>query len=176
MIATAKLRAGFTLIEIMCVVVVLAIAAAMIVPSVSDNSSLNAAAAARTVMADLIYAQNQAINTQQYVYVTFNVTDQTYSLCSSMSPLAYLTDPIAQTNYTRTFGSGSTPLASCTLLTANLSGNATTLAYDPLGSPCVYSGTLPPASLATTASIAVQCGSTQVTINIEPDSGELSVQ
>jgi|HubBroStandDraft_1064217.scaffolds.fasta_scaffold69858_3 prepilin-type N-terminal cleavage/methylation domain-containing protein len=178
MTAARRARAaGFTLIELLCVVVILAIASAMIIPAIGDNSGLNASAAARQLMADLNYAQNQAINTQQYVYVTFDTTDQTYSLCSSMNPQTCLTDPISQGAYTRSFGSGTGPLASCTLLPTDIGSNSTTIAYDPLGTPCVYSGTVPPPSATSTITLGVECGSSNIVyLNIEPDSGEISIQ
>ena len=54
-------RRGFTLVEILCVVVILGIASAIIIPQLGTHDDMKVAAAARTVMADLIYAQNTAI-------------------------------------------------------------------------------------------------------------------
>ena len=59
---------GFTLVEILMVVVILGIAAACVVPQLSSRDDLKTAAAARVVMADLIYAQNRAIAVQQTVH------------------------------------------------------------------------------------------------------------
>ena len=52
---------GFTLVEILVVVIILGIAGAIIVPSIGTRNDLKAAAAARVIMADLIYTQNLAI-------------------------------------------------------------------------------------------------------------------
>src|SRR5690242_16864757 len=81
--------AGFTLVEILVVVVILGIAAAVIVPNMGTRSDLKAAAAARMIMADLIYAQNRAISTQTKHYVTFDTSasPQTYRIVTSMTPL-----------------------------------------------------------------------------------------
>ena len=58
-------RRAFTLIEILTVVIILGISAAIIIPNVSNRDDMRAAGAARMVMADLIFAQNRAIATQK---------------------------------------------------------------------------------------------------------------
>ena len=63
---------GFTLIEIMVVLVILAVAAAIVAPHVASTSDLEAVSAARMVACDLQYAQDTAITTQVPVTVTFD--------------------------------------------------------------------------------------------------------
>src|SRR5256885_4391767 len=89
-------RPAFTLVEILVVVIILGIASAVIVPNLGTRYDLNVAAAARVVMADLMYAQNRAIVTQSMQYVPFDTAGQKYSLLSSKpnaSPLVYLQNP-----------------------------------------------------------------------------------
>jgi prepilin-type N-terminal cleavage/methylation domain-containing protein len=63
---------GFTLLEILIVVVIMAIAAVVVPMSLSRNAdTMNVPAAARMVIADLNYAQNKAITEQKHVYVFF---------------------------------------------------------------------------------------------------------
>src|SRR4051812_1277839 len=64
-------KAAFTLVEILMVVIILGIASAVIVPNLGTRNDMNVAAAARVVMADLMYAQNRAIVTQSMTYVQF---------------------------------------------------------------------------------------------------------
>src|SRR5215475_9916349 len=58
----SHLRRGFTLVEILAVVVILGIASAIIIPQIGSRDDMKAAAAARVLIADLIYAQNLAIS------------------------------------------------------------------------------------------------------------------
>jgi prepilin-type N-terminal cleavage/methylation domain-containing protein len=167
---------GFTLIEILSVVIIIGIASAIIVPQIGTRNDLMDAAAARVVMADLIYAQNRAIATQQMTYVDFDVTNHTYSVKTAM-PSTYATHPINKTNYIVTFGSGGTRgLENITLYSASFDGQPT-LAFDELGTPITYTaGT--PATTATmsSGSIVLKCGTYALTITVEPNTGEITVQ
>ncbi|HWP41142.1 MAG TPA: prepilin-type N-terminal cleavage/methylation domain-containing protein, partial [Tepidisphaeraceae bacterium] len=88
-------RGGFTLVEILAVVVILGIASAIIIPQIGTRDDLVASAAARVVMADLIYAQNRAIAMQKKHFVQF--VGQQYTLmtrASDTSPLTAITHPV----------------------------------------------------------------------------------
>src|SRR5712672_1322589 len=74
---------GFTLVEILGGGLILGIAGAIIVPSIGSRNDLKAAAAARVIMADLIYTQNLAITSQGNRYVKFDVVNQQYSVTVS---------------------------------------------------------------------------------------------
>src|SRR3954464_12495919 len=79
-IPRARKTGAFTLVEILVVVIILGIAGAIIVPSLGSRDDLKAAAAARVIMADLIYTQNLAITSQGNRYMAFNVPLQNYSV------------------------------------------------------------------------------------------------
>ncbi len=170
----ARPRSGFTLIEILAVVVILGIASAIIVPQIGTRSDLEAGAAARAIMADLLYAQNRAIATQQMQYVSFDVTNQQYGVYSSMSPQTLLVQPVTQSPYVMTFGgSGPGSLGNVALTSANFGNNSPTLAFDDLGTPYYYSGgttTL----LSGTGAIVVTSGNYAITINVTQDTGDIS--
>jgi prepilin-type N-terminal cleavage/methylation domain-containing protein len=168
-------RAGYTLVEILCVVVILGIAATMIAPSIGTRDDLNAAAGARAVMADITYAQNRAIATQSMHYVVFNAAGQNYAICSSMSPQTVVPHPVNLGNFVQTFGSGD--LANCQLVSANIAGGSSVLAFDELGAPYSYNTT----TLATTpisgsAQIVVRSGQASLTISVESATGQMTVQ
>ena len=98
-------RAAFTFTEVLVVVVILGIASAIVLPQVASHDDLNAAAAARTVMADLLYAQNRAIAMQTMHFVSFDTANQQYTLySSSISPTTVLTHPINLNHYVMAFG------------------------------------------------------------------------
>lgn len=71
---------GFTLIEVIVVLMIMAIAAAMVVPSMLQGGTMSAQAAARMVIADLLVAQNEAIARQAPCRVRFNVANDFYEL------------------------------------------------------------------------------------------------
>src|SRR3954469_25309398 len=81
----SRIRRGFTLIEILSVVVILGIASAIIIPHMGTRDDLKNTAAARIVVSDLIYAQNLAISTGTPVWVRFDTATSTYSLITSPS-------------------------------------------------------------------------------------------
>ena len=71
---------GFTLVEIIVVVVILAIIAAIVLPQATGISDVHAQSAARTVLADLEYAQNYAVVTQTSISVTFSTSGNSYKV------------------------------------------------------------------------------------------------
>ncbi len=67
-------------------VVILGLASAVIVPQISSRDDLKVSSAARTLVADLIYAQNMAITKQQMYYVRFDAANERYTVLSAVSP------------------------------------------------------------------------------------------
>ncbi len=173
----AKGRSAFTLVEILTVLVILGILSAILVPQLGGQSDFDAAAAARAVMSDLLYAQNRAIGTQQMQYVSFNVSQQRYGLYSLMSPQTVLTHPVNHNNYVRTFGaSGLNNIDASSLTSASFAGQAT-IAFDEMGAPYSYNTATNSVTLLSSAgTVVVSSGSYSLTISIEPDTGDMGVQ
>jgi len=167
---------GFTLIEILVVVVILGIASAVILPSISSRDDLKVAAAARIVMSDLIYAQNRAITTQQLCYIQFDKTAGKYTLLSGISPAVTLEHPINHTDYVEKFGTAGSPgMAGITLTDASFDGKLT-LAFDELGSPLAYDPVSATTAVLSSGTITLTCGSESLSISVEPYTGEISIQ
>ncbi len=76
------IRRAFTLVEVLVVVTIIAIAGAVVVPSMSNTGSLSVQAGARIIIADLLYAQNEAIARQRSRKVIFNTTTNSYRLAT----------------------------------------------------------------------------------------------
>jgi type II secretion system protein H len=74
---------GFTLVELMVVMVILGIAAALVVPQIAHSQTFSVQAAARAVVSDLMYAQNDAIAQQTSRKVIFDVAGNHYRLTDS---------------------------------------------------------------------------------------------
>ncbi len=174
-----KQKRGFTLVEILVVVVILGIAGAIIVPQLGTRDDRRVEAAARVLMADLIYAQNLAITQQSNQYVMFQVTPtpSQYSVIRS-SDMTVVEHPVNKTPYVAVFGgSGSGGMQGVTLVSANFQGASATsyqtLGFNEIGSPVVYTGT--GSESLTSGSIVIQSGSFQLRIDIEPFTGQITV-
>jgi type II secretory pathway pseudopilin PulG len=167
--------AAFTFIEVLAVVLILGIASAVIVPQFGTRSDIDTASAARTVMADLLYAQNRAIATQKMTYVSFSTAGQQYGLYCNMSPQQILTHPVNLNNYLLTFGqNGPNNISSDVTLGAVSFNGQNTIAFDELGVPYSFnSGVASP--LSQPGTIVLNCGDYSLTISVTQDTGEMTV-
>ena len=167
--------AGFTLIEILVVVVIIGIAAAVIVPQLGTRDDLKATAAARTLVADLIYAQNLSIARQRMHYVRFDPAAESYEVLSAISPTAArVTHPVEGSPFLVRFGpSGVHALRDVVVDAADFNGEVT-IGFDEMGVPHVWSSTTGTASM-TAGSVRLKCGVHVVTVTVEPFTGELKV-
>ena len=168
---------GFTLVEILVVVIILGIAGAIIVPSIGTRNDLKAAAAARVIMADLIYTQNLAITSQGNRYVSFDVVNQQYSVTDSAGGV--ISHPVNHTPYTQNFGGKSqSSLPDMKLVSTNFVGVSgiaqKIIGFDELGTPL----TCNPLGVTETLSsgtMTIQAGNYKLKIDIEPYTGQISV-
>jgi len=166
--------AGFTLIEILVVVIILGIAAAVIVPHIGSRSDLKATSAARLMMADLIYAQNRSISTQKWHYVQFNAATESYKVMDQMSPTqAIITHPVDQSPFVVALGpAGPAPLRDVFIDTVNFDGQSV-LAFDEMGTPYAYNPGTNVSTALTAGTITIKCKEMLLTVTVEPFTGEL---
>ncbi|MFN3168524.1 MAG: GspH/FimT family pseudopilin [Phycisphaeraceae bacterium] len=71
---------GYTLIEVLITVSIMGIAAAIVVPNMLQGGTLGVQAASRMVIADLMFAQNEAMAQQSTRRVTFDADDNSYKV------------------------------------------------------------------------------------------------
>lgn len=122
---------GFTLVELLVVMVLLGIIAAMVVPMVASSSEGQSLAAARTVATDLQYAQNYAITCRDPVTVAFNPGNDSYDLRGNTSGL--LEHPMTKSVYAVAFDAKS-GMDNADLMAAAF-GTSQSVRFDELGSP-----------------------------------------
>ncbi|RMH24016.1 MAG: prepilin-type N-terminal cleavage/methylation domain-containing protein [Planctomycetota bacterium] len=78
--AQPVLRSGYTLIEVLVVVVVMGIAGAVVLPSMSGAHVLKVQAAVRSVVADITFAQMDALAYQEPRGIVFDTDANRYTL------------------------------------------------------------------------------------------------
>jgi prepilin-type N-terminal cleavage/methylation domain-containing protein len=168
-----KQKVGFTLVEILVVVVILAIAAAMAVPMFSGAAGFQTQSAANMIAADLEYAKSMAISHQQQYGVVFDPDADSYQVVDCNGNV--IQHPVkAGFQYAVNFH-GDSRLNSVDLASANFVGtdSVTTaqVKFNYLGSP--YNGNDKDLN---SGSITVQGGGTTMTITVEPVTGYIRIQ
>lgn len=73
-----RLAHGYTLIEVLITVTIMGIAAAIVVPNMLRGGTLGVQAGARIIIADLLFAQNEAMAQQSTRRVVFDSDDNSY--------------------------------------------------------------------------------------------------
>ena len=170
-------RGGFTLIEILVVVVIVGIVSAIILPQIGTRDDQRAAAAGRVITSDLMYAQSRAIATQKTHYVLFDTGGSgTYKVMDSASPVNIIKHPVTGQNFQVYFGASSANgLQNMTLSSVNIDGQ-NCLAFDSLGVPYSYNFSTSTMTALSSGKIQVKSGNAQTTVNVAPFSGEMTFQ
>ena len=83
------IRAAFTLVEILIVVLVLAIAAAIVIPNIGSANDSQATSAAAVLQSDLEVARSMAMTTQQPYSVVFSPDRLSYKVVANYTGVAY---------------------------------------------------------------------------------------
>ena len=150
--------AAFTLTEMLVVIAILVIVAALVLPKMVGSSDIQARSAARVMMADLEYAQSVAITGQAPITVTFNIAGNSYTVSNASGPLIH---PITKKTYVvdlgQVKGMESVAIASVSF------GGAPSVTFDALGAPD-NSGT-----------VTVAAGAHTYYVNVAPVVGRVTV-
>ena len=156
-------HAGFTLVEIIIVIMVLAIAAALAVPMIGDTSSDKLRGAASMLVADIGFAQVESIaHGDDLRLLVFDNPNDTYHIAAAGDTATPITNPINKLPYLRDYGSGTADsLTGVTIDSYSLGGD------DELGFN-VY-GAL---DQATDATITLGCKGFSVTVTVDAETGE----
>ncbi len=123
---------AFTLIEVMVVVVIAGIAALIVMPAMIDPGSMRTQAASRAVIADMLFAQNEAIAHQAERRVAFDVDAGVYRVTDGAgTPLAasWKTGGTYEVNF-----STDGRFQGVSIAAADFNGQAV-LVFDAMGSP-----------------------------------------
>ena len=160
-------RAGFTLVEIILVVVIITITAMLAVPMMSSASSMQIRAAANVITADLEYAKSIAITRQKIYTVIFDKVNETYRIEDADGVIDH---PVKKGfQYIVDFTSDSR-MNKVDLTDVDFDATSQ-IKFDYLGSP--YNGDGDPLNSGT---INLQADTSEIIIEIEAVTGFVSIQ
>jgi prepilin-type N-terminal cleavage/methylation domain-containing protein len=162
-------RNGFTLVELIIVVVILSIAALMAVPMVSSAADMQVRSAANQIAAHLDYAKSMAITHQQSHSVVFDVSNEIYQVQDADGNL--IDHPVNPGSFVVDFSN--TELDKVDITSADFDGDITrAITFDYLGSP--YSGTDTTTPL-NSGQIILQANDFSITVSVEPITGYVTI-
>jgi hypothetical protein len=113
------------------VVLVLAIAAAIVVPAFSESAGMQAMSAARIIASDIEYAQSLAVTRQEPMTIGFFPDQEKYGLYDTSGLLEH---PIDHKDYLVDFAADARGFGSLDVVSAEFGGSSN-LSFDELGSP-----------------------------------------
>ncbi len=160
---------GFTLVEVIIVVVILSIAALMAVPFAVSGASSQVKSAANLIASDLEYTKSLAITHGKVYSVVFDTLTESYQVQDANGSV--INHPISTgSNYIVNFSADSR-LDRVNISSVNFNGSGNgTVKFDYLG--CPYDGSDSPLN---TGLVTVGSGSMTMTINVEPVTGYISI-
>ena len=104
---------GFTLIELVAVLVIVAVLAAVAVPTLDAIGGTRATMAAKQLLRDLTFARQRAVATGTVTWVVFDTAAETWSILTEdpdnpgRAGATLMSDPATGRSYTQTLGAGS---------------------------------------------------------------------
>lgn len=168
-----KRAAGFTMIEIIIVVVILGIAALMAMPMLSSAADMQVRSAANRIAADLDYAKNLAMTHQSSYSVVFDTVNESYWIQDSSATV--IQNPVRPSEtYVVNFASDSRSSRVNIATAVFNSPMIKTVTFDYLGSP--YAGTTTASALNSgKISLRDDTGTFTIDVEIEPMTGYVTM-
>ncbi len=159
-------RHGFTMIEIVVVMAILAIAAAIVVPMMSSAGTMQLRAAVNIVAADLEYAKSMSVSRGQRYSVVFDKNTETYWIIDDSGTV--IKHPVNQGDYRVNFRADSR-LRQVDVVDASFNGTDR-VSFDYMGSP--FDGTGAPLNSGV---VTLRAAGTTRTVTVEPVTGYVSI-
>lgn len=166
----SKQMNGFTMIEMIIVVVIIGIAALIAMPMLSSAADMQVRSAANRIAADLDYAKSMAITHQTTYSVVFDTVNESYEIQDNTGTV--IKNPVQPTqDYRVDFGTDRN-LNRVNIATAVFNSPLNkTVTFDYLG--CPYAGSL--YLNAGQVTLRDDTGTFEININIEPMTGYVTI-
>ena len=160
---------GFTLVEIIVVVVIIAIASMMVIPVISSADNIQVRSASNILASDLEYAKNMSISMGQNYSVVF-INSYSYKVCDQSG--STVEHPVSKKSYVVDFSSDSRLDKVSINQTQIMPGSTSAITFDYLGSPYSGSGVTTP---LVSGSVELKAGDMIVTVSVEAVTGYVSI-
>lgn len=158
---------GYTLVEMLIVLVLLGLASAVVIPQIGSTDVLRVQAAVRTMVSDINFAQSDALARQETRAIVFDPANETYTLVEVPGNTV---DPVNNTMYVVDF-KNAMKFHTARIESAVFNGGATLL-FDELGGPI----SAPGASTPGAGGRVVVTGSGQTfNVDVEAYTGRVTV-
>ncbi len=163
-----SISGGFTLVELLIVIAIIAIAALTAIPMMSSATSVQIRSAANMLTADLEYAKSMSISRGQNFSVVFDKNTESYWIEDQNGTV--IPHPVKKGfDYVIDFKNESR-LDKVDIVDADFDGTSV-VKFDYLGSP--YNGSNSPLNSGV---ISLQAGGTTATVTVEAVTGFVSIQ
>jgi len=164
-------RGGFSLVELILVVLVIGIVAGLAAPMFGQNSTTRLRQAAKLLAADLAFAQNESITHGEDVrVVVFDTTDHQYHIATASDPDTPITHPVTRKPFVTRYGEGrAAQLAGITIEALSMDGDSGST--DDRVAFGIYGQT----DQAADPTITLACDGSTVTVTIQASTGETTI-
>ena len=161
-----RFTGAFSLIEVLMVVLIIAIMAAVAVPQLASDEGTRLRAAAQIVMADLAFAQVESIShSDDLRVVVFDTVNHGYSIATVSDTGTPVANPIGGQPYSVLFGTGSASGAKGVTIQSVTVGGDDILGFGAYGE----------LDQTTAATIVLASGGLTVTITVDAVTGETTI-
>ena len=161
---------GFTLVELVIVMMILAILAAIAVPLYTSAASVQLKTAANMIASDLEYAKSMAMSTGRSFSVVFDTSAEEYRIRDANGDVNHPVHIGAK--YVVSFA-GDSRLNKVDIVSANFDSK-NGVRFDYLGAPYAWDGSS--ASSLNNGSVQLRAEGNTLTVRVEPVTGYISIE
>ena len=168
------MKKGFTLIELVMVILILGIISAVILLRTPSLPTFRSDQAAYKIKSDIRYAQSYALTAQKRTRISFDVGAETYTVYYESSPgnWTIMTDPLKKSNFVVDFTEQE--FKGIDIISTDFAGTNFGLVFDAAGIPYGYNpsdGST--AALSSEGSVSI---SGSISIKVEPNTGKVTIE